>query len=180
MRQRIVMHPAEQKRQARKRLIKFARKLEWALDQIISALDELDGDPDLEPDLGSVTTGPSQDQRDWAQGVNDNRELDDSDLEDGGDSEPSLGSGAISQGATQERWAQRIRKSLREETDLECDLAQSAGSNPSEDQEATWLRLAVEDDPFDDMEPDEDIDGWDYFIPHQDDQTLWNREPPKM
>ncbi|MDI7775515.1 hypothetical protein [Asticcacaulis sp. EMRT-3] len=93
MRQRIVMHPAEQKRQARKRLVKVARKLEWALDQIIAALDEIDGDPDLEPDLGSVTTAPYQNQRDWAQGVNDNREHDPAEdrLFDESEWEPSLG-----------------------------------------------------------------------------------------
>jgi hypothetical protein len=121
MKARILMHPAEQKRQARKRLIKAARKLEWALDQIIAALDEIDGDPDEEPSLGSVGAQLRFfDQAHWAQGANDDTELDDSDLEHGGDDEPSLGSGIVDNGS-QVHWAQKIHSDYRETSDREDD-----------------------------------------------------------
>lgn len=51
------------------------RMVEERITALIDLLDRLDGDPDLEPDLGS----------------GDDREGEDPDLEDGADSEPSLG-----------------------------------------------------------------------------------------
>ena len=99
----VVMHPAEQKRQARKKLMKVADRLSWALDQIIASLDEIDGDADFEPSLAAVASLPQDDQRDWAAGANDNRE--DDGLERGeldlSDAEPSLG--AI-EAFNQRRW----------------------------------------------------------------------------
>ena len=58
----------------------------------VELLDRLDPDPDLEPSLGSLNqTRPDSSQESWAGGTSDDREFDDSDLEDGADTEPWLG-----------------------------------------------------------------------------------------
>lgn len=55
-------------------------------------LDRLDPDPDLEPSLGSLEQRHHNDsQESWAGGASDDREFNDSDLEDGADTEPWLG-----------------------------------------------------------------------------------------
>jgi hypothetical protein len=51
-------------------------------ENIIRALDTMDGDTDLEPTLGSVSVSPDSDQRGWSQGGDvDEREADGDDLE---------------------------------------------------------------------------------------------------
>jgi hypothetical protein len=54
--------------------------MEAAVEALLAALDAMDGDPELEPSLGSVrggdslSAGGSIDQRRWAQGASDERE----------------------------------------------------------------------------------------------------------
>ena len=49
------------------RLLDEAQRLIWELD-------DSDGDPDLEPSLGSVAASQRADQQDWAEGAADERE----------------------------------------------------------------------------------------------------------
>ncbi len=65
----VVTHPREQLRQMRAKIAEAAQRL-------IDLLDQIDGDPDFEPSLGSV--GASNPHwmpgAPWAQGANDDRE----------------------------------------------------------------------------------------------------------
>jgi len=76
-----------------------------ATEAILKQLDQMQGDPDLEPVLGAAEAVAGLrlrlNQEDWAEGGDrDEREADDGDLE------PSLGSlGSCRQPITQERWA---------------------------------------------------------------------------
>lgn len=65
----IATHPREQLRQLRNRMAQ-------AVEILIAAMDAIDGDPDMEPSLGSVGAEIVYfDQRKWAQGVTDDREV---------------------------------------------------------------------------------------------------------
>lgn len=68
------------------RLLDEAQRLIWELD-------DSDGDPDLEPSLGSVAASQWADQRDWAEGASDEREeqCEDEGAQDERDPEPSEG-----------------------------------------------------------------------------------------
>lgn len=70
-------------------------QIERHVEALIDLLDSLDADPDAEPNLGFTDTldWASQDHPNFVANANggDDRELDDSDLEDGADAEPSLG-----------------------------------------------------------------------------------------
>lgn len=61
-----------------------------AIHTVIGILDDLEGDPDFEPELGSVEGIMGRQER-WAEGNTDDRELDD-EREPDEDFEPSLGS----------------------------------------------------------------------------------------
>ena len=91
-----VEHPAVERQRIR-------RKLERVIDKLMTALDAIDGDADLEdtgddePSLSAPLPYASISQSLWADGGEDDRE------DDGADAEPSLGS---TEGqADQTRWA---------------------------------------------------------------------------
>lgn len=84
--------PHVSKREAA-RLLALRDRLEQHLEAMVAFLDEWDGDPDLEPSLGSAAPHQQVTQEIWATGVTDDREQECEDEGAGNeDDEPSLGS----------------------------------------------------------------------------------------
>jgi hypothetical protein len=104
----------------RDRMLAAVARLEALAEEIVAKLDELEGDPDLEPVLGapepvsgksSANAATEADQSHWARGGDaDERET-------GEDDEPSLGSVAVSEWSNQTRWAQGNSNDAEEEHD---------------------------------------------------------------
>ncbi|KAA3514807.1 hypothetical protein G6L63_01140 [Agrobacterium vitis] len=71
---------------------RLRKRIEQAIEYLVSILDQFDGDENLEdggdnePSLGWTARGPEAERFDFQ-----DRELDDADNEDGGDDEPTLG-----------------------------------------------------------------------------------------
>lgn len=113
----VLIHPREQLRRLRARMAE-------AVERLLEVIDAIDGDPDMEPSLGSVYQ-PSIWYPDvpWAQGVTDDREADGDDLEFTGDeNEPSLG--APENPRSQLDWARGEGENREEECEDEgaqCD-----------------------------------------------------------
>ncbi len=74
------------------RFLALRDRLEQHLEAMVGFLDELDGDPDLEPSLGSAAPHQQVTQEIWAVGNTDDREQECEDEGAGNeDNEPSLG-----------------------------------------------------------------------------------------
>lgn len=63
-------------REHRKLLEAALERLLAAVEHVIADLDALDGDPDLEPSLGSRILAPYESQARWSMGARDDREWD--------------------------------------------------------------------------------------------------------
>lgn len=174
---------------------------ERMVETLIDALDAIDGDPDLEPWLGSpnvvperrrdprwrfgkgIRRTPMADHIAFGQGGTDDREEEDED-EDGADAEPSLGSVGSSFGtalADQRLWACGSDDEREEENEHGGDI-----SDERHDQEADESNLGAPDGRTsqigwadgspDERERDDDMEpalGQPEGVYH--DQSLWGR-----
>ena len=113
----VVPHPRAVELVARRQL---RRKVEAAVDRLLAILDDLDGDPEAEPWLGTTEANVITPQ--WPRGTADDREQDAGDSAeiedehgDTADLEPSLG--APENPHDQRRWAAGGRSDIEQGDD---------------------------------------------------------------